>query len=168
MPSLLFLWRNRLVVLAGVCLCLLLWIWGLLGHINALRAAVDAKPKVESSVQVKTDTRIVQGPERVVERIIEVPGGTKTVERTIYRDRVVSTTGTESKKESTETPQGVPSLARRWVLGVSGAPGLGGDFIRRGASARVGRSFGPLDISYRFLFDGPAEARHQAEVAIRF
>jgi hypothetical protein len=150
-------WAHRDAVLTGLCLILLLALWGLgewsNAKIQALEAERDAKPKVVTKVV----TRTVRGPVHTVTKTVEKPGGERVVIKEVLRDKVEVVRG----EETASTPCSAPRR-RRFDVGL-GAPSPG--FI----APRVGlKVFEDLTLSYRHVFGGPREYRHQGEVSYSF
>lgn len=170
-------WKNRDKALVGVVVSLLFVVYLLNGLVQSLEVALAAKPRIETRietrVETKIETRIVQGPERIVEKIIIKPGGERIVERIIYRDRIVTVTGTETVKEVEEETEQDPVVARscmasngsRIIVGASLSP-FEIDGIRTLRMARVGYSFqNRIDLTYGYDLWAP---RHLAEISFRF
>lgn len=135
--------RGEVALIASVLVILLLMSWTRRGEeIARLREALSAKPLVEERVKEKVVTRVEKGPIRIETRTIERPGGERVVERVVYRDRVVTETGSERTAERQETAV-CPAFAapRTWALG----GGL--DLRRRDRGAfGVSKSFGDLSL----------------------
>lgn len=173
-------WKHRDKALGGVVVILLGVVHLQQGQVNTLETALAAKPKIETRVRVETKTKIVQGPERIVERIIENPGGERIVERVVTREAVTTESGTDSDTKSSENPVAARIVlggrAPRWILGATvapvelAAPSYPNNRLKALSSVRIGHGFGGgrLDISYVYGLHGPWESRHGAEIAIRF
>lgn len=88
-------------------------------HIKTLDAALAARPKTDTKVEMKVKTVVhtvtVQGPERVVEKITQG----EVVERVVYRDAPTTTvvdeaTGTEKEYARETAPACPASLPMPW------------------------------------------------------
>lgn len=75
-------------------------LWSSNRRLHLAETALALKPRVETVVQTKIKTVVVQGPERVVEKLV----AGAVVERTVYRDPVTTTTGAENNYATKETP----------------------------------------------------------------
>lgn len=113
-----------------------------LAYIRVSRDSVQkALAMYEHPAVIKqTQIRQVRGPVRVVERIVERPGGEKVTERTIYRDPVV----TMKNEASASTPVApATSDMARYLVGGSWRLSLAEP---RNATLWGGYSFGRLDL----------------------
>lgn len=170
-------WRHRDKAL-GVFVVLLIFAIHLLnGQVQSLEIALASKPrietKIETRIETKIETRIVQGPERIVEKIIIKPSGEKIIERVVYRDRIITVSGTETLKDMFEQTESEPVVAMellksrssRFLLGASFSP-FQVDKLETVRIMRVGYSFqNRLDLTYGYDLWRPM---HLAEVTLRF
>lgn len=128
----------------------------------AMERELRARPATEVKTETRTVTRVVEGPTKVVERIVYQPGGVRIIEREVNRDSMVTEKGVEKAVERTETPVsgGVP---KRYV-GVMVAP----DTPYKAYGVRGGMTiFGRFDIGVGYRFHGPWVGP-QAELSVRF
>jgi hypothetical protein len=88
----------------------------------------------------QTEIRQVRGPVRVVERIVEKPGGERVIERTILRDPVITTKNSASESIPV-APAGVDTA--RYLVGGSWRLSLADP---KNATLWGGYSFGRLDL----------------------
>lgn len=151
-------WKHRELALLALLLLALLALRDRQSRVRELSAALASKPKIEERVSIKH----VAGPVRIVEKIVEGPGKDRVIDRVIYRDSVQTTETVDRRSE----PQGFPEPKdRRWIAGASVSPL---DW-RRAPLVRAGYSFGGrFDLTYGYVLDGPGDARHRAEFAVRF
>jgi hypothetical protein len=150
-PGILWKFKSELALLAA---CLLAF--GLSKDNEALRAALAAKPKIETRIETKT----VKGPVRIVEKIVTTPGGERIVERVVTRDAVTR----ETIAAHNETPACVAPYVPRFLIGASANPFRSQDGIMlRGGYTVNGR----LDLSYGHSITGKDE-RHEIATALRF
>lgn len=77
-----------------------LFAWRSLTRARADEAALAARPKVETRIDVQTKTVTMQGPERIVEKVVKG----EVVERIVYKDAATTTTGTEKEYDRTVAP----------------------------------------------------------------
>ena len=117
-----------------------------------LREALAAKP----SVRIQEIIKRVVGPIRVVEKIIEKPGGERIVERVIERDVVT----TETERDKVVTPVAVRSP--RWYVGAGYSPT---QEPRDAWAGRIGLANGRVDVGYRY---GRSDRSHGVEASVRF
>lgn len=117
-----------------------------------LREALAAKP----SVRIQEVIKRVVGPVRVVEKIIEKPGGERIVERVIVRDVVT----TETERDKVVTPVAVRTP--RWYIGAGYSPTIE---PREAWAGRIGLTNGRVDVGYRY---GRSDRSHGLEAAARF
>lgn len=96
-------WQTWVVL---VLAALILYIFSLRGQLAAANAALAARPKVETRVEVQTKTVTVQGPERIVEKIVKGD----VVERVIYKEPATTTTEAQKDYDRTTAPA-CPSAA---------------------------------------------------------
>ncbi|MES2156155.1 MAG: hypothetical protein V4510_13555 [bacterium] len=150
--------RDTYYVGAILVLGLLLWRTG-----AAWRGAEDAlaaRPKVVTRVDVQTHTVTVQGPERVVERVVKG----EVVERVVYKDAATTTTEAQKDYDRTTTPACAPAAPLPWrYAGImvdpsAPAPVVG---LRGGVTF-----FDRLDLGVAGRFIPHPEA--QGEVSLRF
>ena len=88
----------------------------------------------------ETAIKRVAGPVRIVEHVVEKPGGERVVERTIYRDAVVTTK--ESASSSTPIAPAMSS-SERYLVGGSWETSFDHP---KNVTAWAGYSFGRLDL----------------------
>lgn len=130
------LWSRRFEVLACLLLILCACLYKACGKIGELKATIAARPMISTKVETKVETKIetqvktvrVEGPVRIVERVIHEPGQKEIVERVITRDAVTTTTGKETEKDTASDTLAarveVPACAAerptpRWIMGAS-------------------------------------------------
>lgn len=124
--------------------------------IASLGQALRDKPKVETRVETKT----VQGPVRIVEKIITSPAGEKIVERVITRDVVVK----DSTAAKVETPICPAPYKPRFFIGASANPFRSQD----GQMLQIGYTVnGRLDLGYGHSINAPS-TRHEIATRLRF
>lgn len=149
-------WNQRFKI---ACLIIIACSWGMIKQ-QTIIAARDQqlrdKPKIETRVQTQT----IQGPVRVVEKIVTVPGGERIVERVITRDAVT----TDSRVASVETPVCSKPYTPRFFIGASANPlrSQDGQMIRFGYTVN-----GRLDIGYGHSINA-AEEKHEISTRFRF
>lgn len=111
--------RKRDTYYLAAIVVLTLFLWGSLSRVKSQTAALAARPTVESHVEVQTRTVTIQGPERVVEKLVQGA----VVERIIYKEPVTTTTGTERTYDRQVTPSCPPAPPAPWrYLGVLADP----------------------------------------------
>lgn len=157
------LWPKSLdanLAIGSIALALMLMLAG--WRIVQLQGQLAAKPAVESKTEVRTVTRTVAGPVRIVERFVDTPGPERIIERVTERGPVTTEKGTERAVERSETPMGERTPKR--FLGVMVAH----DVPTKVFGVRGGMTvFGRLDLGVGYRFAGPWIGP-QAEVAFRF
>lgn len=120
MTALALAWENRTIVLA-LAVALLVWAFTL-EHRRAdgLEAALAAKPRVEVKSEKTENTKIVQGPVRIVEHYSVVPGKCEPIvtERIIEAAPRVETKVVEVEKSHADVPNcPAPYQTKRWIVG---------------------------------------------------
>lgn len=93
-------WEHRALILATIAVGLFAFSVRAVQRVMRLEADLAAKPRVVEKVVVKTETKKIQGPVRVVEKLVEG----KVVERVVYKDPVVTETKKDAEKDHVETP----------------------------------------------------------------
>jgi hypothetical protein len=152
-------WKHRTKILLIVAVGLLAVCKRQNEKIGHLKALLEQEPIVLDRVVTKT----VEGPVRIVEKIIEKPGGEKIVERVITREVVVK----EAASEHSEAPA-CPAVkaAPRWIVGASVDP-IGAQGWRNTALIRGGVTLGGrLDLTVGHSVTGPN--RSEVGVGVRF
>jgi hypothetical protein len=122
--------------------------------------ALAARPKVETRVDVHTVTKTVQGPERVVEKVVKG----EVVERVVYKDQAVTTTEAQKDYDRTTAPACPAAAPAPWrYAGVLADPFAPTKLVGlRGGVTLWNRV--DLGISGRFS----PRAEGAAEVGVRF
>jgi hypothetical protein len=157
-------WDNRTKVLMLIVVLLAWALWIQQKRIGGLQAQLAAKPMVETKTQTQLVTKVVEGPERIVEKIVTQPGGVQVVERTIYKDAQIATTQSETESATKETPAyAAPAAAPRWIVAAAADP-FGAS---RNVALRAGVTLGGrLDLSYEHSITGAG--RQAVDVGWRF
>lgn len=88
-----------------IIICLLLLLAFCSYEIMSLKANVVILPQIVTRTCVKTNTKVVIGPTKTVDRIIEIPGGERIVERVVYRDSETTTISSQIDNEINQIPQ---------------------------------------------------------------
>jgi len=87
----------------------------------------------------KTAIKRVAGPVRIVEHVVEKPGGERVIERTIYKDAVVTT----KDSASSSIPVAPMGSSSRYLAGASWETSIENP---KNVTAWAGYSFGRLDL----------------------
>jgi len=150
------LWENRFKVAMLALAAAVAMLGRQQEKIGALGQALLDKPKVETHVE----TRTVQGPVRIVEKIVTTPGGERIVERIITRDAVTRDTNAQRVERPNCPAQYVP----KWIVGASANPLK----AQEGQMIRVGYSVnGRIDVTYGHSIN-TRDTRHEIGTAFRF
>lgn len=159
------LFRKRDTWYIGCILLLVGVLW--LAHLKlrAAELALATKPKVEYVKQIFEKTVTTAGPERVVEKIREIPGGERIIERVVYRDTVKTETGTETKVDRKEEAACPPAASRKRYVGLALDP-LNTQRPRLRAGLTIWNRF-DLGGAYDSRF-APNQGALQIEAAYRF
>lgn len=148
-------WHYRASILAGALIAALFIMNTQDQDIERLEALLSAKPLVEE----KLVTKIVEGPVKIVEKIIEKPGGEKIVERIITKEVVVK----DSASSHVETPVCWSAPAPRWIFAASVDPRK----VQQGPMLKGGTTIkNRLDLFAGHSVMGPNRA--EVGVGIRF
>lgn len=150
-------WRHRALILAFAVAALLAITKRQQEKIGGLEQLLAAKPRVEERIH----TKVVQGPVRVVEKIREIPGGERIIERETVREVRV----TEADTQHTETPIcPAPARAPRWVFaGQAEIPNpRAGQLLRAGVTLG-----GRVDLTVGHSLPGSPQ-RRVVDIAWRF
>lgn len=148
-------WQHRALILAFAIAGLVALAKRQQEQIGGLKARLEMKPAVVERETVKT----VQGPVRVVEKIVEKPGGERVIEREIIREVKVTEKGSEHI-EAPVCPAQKP--AKRWLVGASADPARAQDGQMIHAGITVANS---LDLTFgrSLKLD-----RNDVRIALRF
>lgn len=153
---LLELWRRRDIVLVLIVVGVVYVAKLQYDKIKILQVQIAEKPAVVDRVVMKT----VQGPERVVEKIVEKPGGERVIERTVYKEAVTAV-ATNDHSEIPICP--APERKNRYLFGASADPFRAQD----GQMLHAGYSINNrIDLSYGHSVNGPD--RNDIRVVLRF
>ena len=148
---------------------------GLRETIAGLKVVVSAKPRVVVEHKTRWRTKTIEGPVRIVEKIVYKPGGVKIVTKEIFRDKIVKVDVKATDDSKTENPicpvyvgsAAEPRLAKRWLVGATFAPWIEGanksrDSLRlKGGVTLAGR----LDVVYGYE---PYVGQHHVGLNYRF
>lgn len=100
-------WETWVII---TLLVVLFYVLSLQHRLTAAEAALAARPKVETRIDVQTKTVTVQGPERVVEKVVKGD----VVERVIYKEPATTTTEAQKDYDRTTAPACPASPAAPW------------------------------------------------------
>ena len=105
---------RTILALIAVCAFEGLGLYALTQRHKADLAALSAKPKTETKIETRTNTVTVQGPERIIERVIKG----EVVERIVYKEPETTTTVANQELEKSVAPACTAAPSRWRYAGV--------------------------------------------------
>ena len=161
---------KRLVQVSVMLTILSLLLLASMARNRRLSVALAAKPKIEIQLVEKIRTVRIAGPVRIRERIVQIPGEGRMIEREVFRDPVTTETGKEREAHVEQAPVCAEPAAvghKRWLFGLAARPGAPGGNLFKVDGVRAGINlFDRLDLSGGYRFHG--QDRLFVEAGLRF